>query len=266
MLKFEFNTYNHEKCSLSAYAICESCGHDVRLNNFCVKCGQRVAVPFYEYYDNPSFVDDLELKCLAKLEETCGLKVGKFDIEISRNSEGLTISAFSHHPSCARCGKPTDKDKHFCGKCGNRVNQREMYKLSRISFTYDEFYNVAKKWFYDQHPELRPEQEQKYLFSVAVYRKWNGHADFCDEPFITLTAQSTKDKIHGIADLNEEFLNEDDEATMLIEHDVGEIFADCIENRWLEGNNFRDEHIVEKTCSYGDKHEFLIVVTIDEVN
>lgn len=125
---------------------------------------------------------------------------------------------------------------------------------------------ITREAFYEKNPEFRPAQEQVYDYCVTVHRKWSKNADFCDEPFIVLTAQSTKDKIHSIADLNEEILNEDYETTMLIEHDVGKIFADCIENRWLEGNNFRDEHIVEKTCSYGDKHEFLIVVTIDEVN
>lgn len=266
MINFHHPSHVDSGDFVRARKFCDECESIVCFTDkFCCHCGAPQTGPFEK--PETGFHLESRLKEAAKSHfsdfiGTCGVILKDADFAVVRIGDPLVFKAAAYTSRCAKCGKSLRSNLHYCTECGHRVN------------TYNDFYfelpaseveAIVREAFYEKNPVFRPAQEQEYNYCVTVYRKWNGDADFCDEPFITLTAQSTKDKIHGIADLNEEFLNEDDEATALIEFDIGAVFKNCIENRWLEGNNFRDEHIVEKTCSLGDKHEFLIIVSIDEV-
>ena len=250
---------------------CPHCGAARHTSHkFCAECGSALAESIWKQDNYTGYLpsiflhSDLYKEMEEELKSSTGLAPSSYSAE--ENAQGfIVVTQYTKSDSvCVHCGHIYHYGK-FCTKCGAKILVDKV--LSR-KLTHEEWREVAINAFYNKHPELRPPrpvQEQKYLFSVAVYRKWNGSVNFADSPFIFLSEQYTKDEIHGIADLNEEVLDGVDEATMLVESEVGAFFKDCIENRWLY-EDFREEKIVEKTCSLGDKHEFLIIVSINKIN
>jgi RNA polymerase subunit RPABC4/transcription elongation factor Spt4 len=260
----------NDTASLYLYRVkkaCQKCDKEVSFDQkFCGVCGSPLDTPAKDV-NNEVIVrhelEDVGKACTAILAKKYGVRLKeKASISVvGRVGKNYATSVGKYDLCCEKCGEPIHLYQSFCTECGTQLNVPDEL-TTELSWEEVEAIILAK--FYEQNPTLRPKQEQKYHFSVAVYRKWNDSADFADAPFIFLSAQSTKDKIHGIADLNEDTLDVDDEATMLVESDVGEFFKVCIEDHWLD-EEFREEKVVEKTCSLGDKHEFLIIVSINEV-
>jgi hypothetical protein len=248
---------------------CDKCGKEVRFDNkFCGACGSPLDAAATKDIEERICVDDelheVGKACIAVLAKKYGvrLKDNAYVCVRGPSYSSKLVSASRHNFCCGKCGTSISEHHYFCTECGSPVSMPGEL-TTELSWLEVEAVVLAK--FYEQNPELRPvHQEQKYFFSVAVYRKWNGSADFANKPFIFFSAQATKDKVHGIADLTEEVLDGDGEAAMLVEPEVGAFFKDCIENRWLyEG--FLEENTCTLTCSLGDKHEFLIVVSINEI-